>query len=94
MRANRRAFPEVLHRGAVIGVLNIQVIGEHIGKSAHLSTAHGIGLTSHRKRAAARLADTACGKMTVEDRTHLVGPALGLVDPLRIDGDDLLRPGP
>ncbi len=51
---NRRRGPEALHPVAVFSVLDRHMGRQHIGKPAHLASAHGVGLAGQRKRPHAR----------------------------------------
>jgi hypothetical protein len=64
--------------------------GELIGKPADFATAHGVGLAGQRERSHARPADAPGGEVNIDDRIHLVGALRGLIDPLRVAGDDAL----
>ena len=92
--AMRGAVPEVLHGPAVGGVFDLEMAGQGIGQPADFAPTHGIGLAGDRKRPHAGATDAARGKVAVQDRIDLVGAAFGLVDALRIDGDDLFRADP
>ena len=62
---NRRAVPETLHRSAVGWIVDLQMAGQHIGKAAHLASAHGVGLAGHRKRPHAGTADATRRQMAI-----------------------------
>ncbi len=83
-----------MHRRAVVGILDVQMAGEHIGQPANLAPTHGIGLTCDRKWPHPNLADPSGGKVAVGDRVHLVHARGGLVHALAEDGDDLLGADP
>jgi hypothetical protein len=56
----------------VLRIFNIQMGGEHIGKTANLATAHGIRLAGDRERSHTLPANAACGKVAVDDSIDLV----------------------
>jgi len=90
---HRRAVPEALHSGAVVGILDIQMTGQHIGQAPHLAPAHGVRLAGHGKRPQAVATNAARRQMAIQDCVHLVGATLGLVDTLGIDRDNPLGRG-
>jgi hypothetical protein len=64
--------------------------GELIGKRADFAAAHGVRLAGQRERTHARPADAPGGEVNINDRIHLVGALRGLINPLRVTGDDAL----
>ncbi len=69
-----RRIPEIAHSGTVIRVFDIQMAGQHVGQTANLAPAHGIGLPGDRQWPHARFADPARGQMAIQDGIHLIGP--------------------
>src|SRR5205814_1598532 len=65
--------------------------GKLIGQPANLTASHGVGLSGERKRAHARPANAAGGKMTVDDAGDLVSALRRLVHALRKTGHDVCR---
>ena len=88
-----RRLPEAPHAIAVRRAVEVHVGGELVGQPADLATAHGVGLASERKRAAAGLADAARGEMAIEDGIDLVSAGRRLVHALGIQGQRALRGG-
>ena len=68
--------------------------GQHIGQTAHLTPAHGVGLPGDRERTHPDPPDPARREMTIQDRVHLVRARGRLVHTLGKDRDDLLGPAP
>ena len=91
---HRWAGPKGLDGGAVPGVFDLQMAGQHIGHPADLAPAHRIGLAGYRKRPHAGATDAPGGKVAVQNGVDLVGAGGGLVDALGIDGDDLFGAAP
>ena len=89
-----RAGPEGLDGGAVGGVFQFQMAGKHVGQSAHLAPAHGVGLAGDGEWPHAGATNAAGGEVAVEDGVDLVGAGVRLVDALGIDGDGLFGGGP
>lgn len=84
-------MPEPLY-AVDVGVVELHVGSELIGKTADLTAAHGVRLAGQRERPHARLADAAGRKVAVDDGVDLVGALRRLVDALRVAGDDLGGP--
>jgi len=63
--------------------------GELVGEPADLPPAHGVGLPRQRERPHARTADATRREVAIDDRIDLVGSSRGLIDTLRIEGDDM-----
>ena len=92
MISHGRRLPEALDAIAVVGIFDGHMGRQHVGKSADLAAAHGVGLARQRKRPHARTSDAAGRQMTVDDGIDLVGAGGGLIDALAVAGDDPLGP--
>ena len=78
----------------VIGIFQIKMAGEHIGKATHLAPAHRIGLPCDRQGPAPNATDPARCEMTVENGVDLVTARSGLVHTLTENGDHFLVADP
>ena len=81
-----RRVPEPAH-AVDLDRHEIHVRGKLIGETAHLASAHRVGLAGQRQRPHAGLADPAGRKMDVDDGVDLVGALRRLVHALRITRD-------
>ena len=84
-----RRVPEALQPRTVLRAV-VHVRGELGGEPADLAPAHGVGLPGKRERSGTGSRDAAGGEMAVDDGVDLVGPAGGLVDALREQGERAL----
>ena len=79
--------PERSYFGAVLGVGQVAVGAEQIGKATHFAPAHGVGLAGQAERARAGLADLCGGQVQVDERCVLGRAAAALVQALAVQAE-------
>ncbi len=67
-----RAAPELLYQGAMRGVIQVHMGGQHVGHATHFPSSHGVGLAGEGQRTHAGAPDPAGQQMAVDDAVHLV----------------------
>ena len=86
-----------LNRVTVSLVLDVEMVGKHVGQAPNFTPAHSVGLSCYRKRTAARLADAPGARRRMEFGRFLVGYLDLVIHPpvsfIRRATDDLARLG-
>ena len=79
----RRGLPEPLHQAMLLGVIELHMCRERIGKPADLAPTHGIGLSGDREGSHAGSANAPRREVHVDDAVGLVSAGGGLIHALR-----------
>ena len=86
--------PEPRLPGVIAGPVAFQMRRQHIGETAHLAPAHGVGLPRKREWPCAHFADAPASQMAMNDGVDLVRTLRRLVDALAPGCDHALRADP